>query len=747
MTVRTFKSRVLKLRPPLRFFLLGPDRSLLVGGGEYYLQRRPEVIAVLSLIDGLRTEMDIVRDALRNVHDLRVLEILNILEQKGWVVEDATYWDETSAVFGGRPGADAARRGDRLCENSVFLISQFADPKKKERQAALFEDAFLRLGISVGSSPDACPPGGIQIMLTDNFIEIDLDSYYPKFGRRGGRICFVQPTGKNPMFIPLIRHGHGPCPACIRYRLGINRPVEAYLRRRGFGGFAESSFLFEPAARVIYELAAVHIAKSLRRDASSLDEGFMLTSVEVSSMTVSRHAVQQRPQCPVCGNPELMRERGERPVVLREAIKVCTDDGGYRLLYPEEAFEKYASLISPITGAVSQVDPAPGGYAHARPVFISGYRAVPRGEDIDRFSFQRVCAGKGRRPEQAKMSALAEAVERFSGTYQGDEACLRASQEQIGEAAYPPSVLLNYSERQYANRERHNQKETSPSRRIPLPYDSGTPIDWTPAWSLTCNERRYVPLSYCFAETPPGRGGEFCPHNGNGAAAGTCIEEAILQGVLETVERDAAAVWWYNRIPCLSVDFFSLQLPYFDRLKTEYHRRGYKLWVLDLTHDLKIPVFAAVCCSSARNRFSIGFGCHLDPRLAVQRALSELNQLFDPDGELRAPWEMGPSDSTHFLFPSGLTAAAFDFVPPKFKDIRDDISYCIERLREAGMELIVADKTRPDIGLSVVHVIVPGLRHFRPRLGPGRLYSVPKKMGRLPRENTEDEMNPVPLWL
>ena len=63
------------------------------------------------------------------------------------------------------------------------------------------------------------------------------------------------------------------------------------------------------------------------------------------------------------------------------------------------------------------------------------------------------------------------------------------------------------------------------------------------------------------------------------------------------------------------------------------------------------------------------------------------------------------------------------------------------------MEMLVLDQTRQDIGLNVVKVIVPGLRHFWQRLGPGRLYDVPVQMGWLDKPLTEEELNPIPLWM
>jgi oxazoline/thiazoline synthase len=46
-----------------------------------------------------------------------------------------------------------------------------------------------------------------------------------------------------------------------------------------------------------------------------------------------------------------------------------------------------------------------------------------------------------------------------------------------------------------------------------------------------------------------------------------------------------------------------------------------------------------------------------------------------------------------------------------------------------------------------VKVIVPGLRHFWARFGPGRLYTVPVAMGRLRDPIPEDALNPVPMFL
>ena len=80
-------------------------------------------------------------------------------------------------------------------------------------------------------------------------------------------------------------------------------------------------------------------------------------------------------------------------------------------------------------------------------------------------------------------------------------------------------------------------------------------------------------------------------------------------------------------------------------------------------------------------------------------------------------------------------------------DLLDDVKLCQKIVEEKKMELLVLDQTRPDIGLRVAKVIVPGLRHLWKRLGSGRLYDVPLKMGWLSESLKEDRLNTFPMWM
>ena len=70
---------------------------------------------------------------------------------------------------------------------------------------------------------------------------------------------------------------------------------------------------------------------------------------------------------------------------------------------------------------------------------------------------------------------------------------------------------------------------------------------------------------------------------------------------------------------------------------------------------------------------------------------------------------------------------------------------CRAIVEAKGLEFLVLDQTRPDIGMPVVRVIVPGMRHFWERFAPGRLYDVPVNLGQRTHRLAEADLNPAPV--
>jgi thiazole/oxazole-forming peptide maturase SagD family component len=297
-------------------------------------------------------------------------------------------------------------------------------------------------------------------------------------------------------------------------------------------------------------------------------------------------------------------------------------------------------------------------------------------------------------------------------------------------------------------------------------FDPDEEIDWSPVWSLTRRTARHLPTSFCYFNYPWPDAEPFCLACSNGNAAGNTLEEAILQGFFELVERDSVALWWYNRVRRPAVDLESFGDPYLGRLCDFLRGRGRELWVLDLTSDLNVPVFAAVCraVGGEEERIVLGFGAHLDAHLALLRAVTEMNQmlsslLHEPDREVLSE-HVTDQETVHWLRTATVANQPYlradDALPPRrasgypqawSDDVAADVCACRELVERLGMEMLVLDQTRPEIGLPVAKVIVPGLRHFWARFDPGRLYDVPVRLGWLTRPLAEEELNPIPMFL
>ena len=150
----------------------------------------------------------------------------------------------------------------------------------------------------------------------------------------------------------------------------------------------------------------------------------------------------------------------------------------------------------------------------------------------------------------------------------------------------------------------------------PAPFDRSAEIEWSPVWSLRDERFKYLPTSLLYFFYTGGSAASHIHADSNGCAAGNTLEEAIVQGFLELVERDSYAIWWYNRLQRPEVDLGQFDDSYVRDLQIQLAETGRRLWVLDITSDLGIPSFVAVShCDGKRARF-----CRVRFRLALRCA-------------------------------------------------------------------------------------------------------------------------------
>lgn len=420
------------------------------------------------------------------------------------------------------------------------------------------------------------------------------------------------------------------------------------------------------------------------------------------------------------------------PILLEKREKTFTADGGYRSCFPEDTLREYAHLIgrSGIVAELERTYSDPCGLVH---IYVARFRAALGNSQRGVWKGLRAaCVGKGMTHQQARASALGEAVERYSGIFRGDEERIKGSYLELIENAIHPNVCMNFSARQYREREDWNRSEAE-YNWVPEPFDEEREIEWTPVWSLTEERFKYVATAACYFGYPFSAAHDFCRPDSNGNAAGANLEEAILQGFLEVVERDSVALWWYNRARRPRVDLASFSEPYFQALEELYRVLGREMHVLDISGDFPIPAFAAVSHGGKDRRdLLLGFGAHLEPRIAIARALTEMNQFLGEamaGGMPRFFW--GNLSEDAFLTPNPLAAVKTraDYAHPNGKDLQEDLRTCVELARKRGLETLVLDQTRRDATMRAVKVIVPGMRSWWARFGPGRLYDVPVEIG------------------
>lgn len=678
---------------------------------------------------------------------------LGQLEKKGYLAESDDSLSPGEAGLFSMQAVDPTAAAERLAERPLTIRAAGAVDVAPFR--ALLQSLHVRFA----------DDGQWTVVVTDSYLRNDLRAWNQEALRTGRPWLLVRSGGSQVWLGPLFRPGYTACWACLAERLRANAPVAGYLEeRRGNDGSTFVDACWTAATlQAGWGLAATAVVSWLGgADLSRLDG--KVQTLDVLTGQAQSHTLIRRPTCPVCGEPGT-RDGQPPPVLLQRCRKTFTRDGGYRAASPQETLDRFGHHVSPLTGAVSMLerDGTHGdGVLH---VYQSGNNAARRPKSWEhlRGDLRSMTSGKGATELQARASALCEGLERYSAVYRGDEPCRRARFVELGETALHPGSCMLFSDAQYRERDARNARRPAHDE-IPRPFDPEAPIDWTPLWSLTRQAVRYLPTAFCYFHAPREPAQTFCWSDSNGNAASNTREEAILQGFLELVERDSVALWWYNRVRRPAVDLDSFDEPYFPALRDLLARRRRDLWALDLTSDLGVPAFVALSRRSdgGMEQIMLGFGAHLDARLALLRAVTEMIQIHT--GLLDAPADRLPAyltaretvewlqtatvENQPYLRPlPGPPRGASAYRPCATDDLLDDVRACQALVERHGMEMLVLDQTRPEIGMPVVKVVVPGLRHFWARFAPGRLYDVPIRLGWLAQPVPEDQLNPIPMFL
>lgn len=710
---------------------------------------------VIPLLDGRRSADDLIDQLQGQVEPPEVYYVLAQLERRKLLVEGVPETPDSLAALWALQEIDPGSAERRLADTTVMLTSFGAAAVSALR--ALLEALQVRVA-------EAGPCG---VVVTDDYLCQGLQDYNRQALAAGRSWLLVRPNGCQIWIGPLFRPGKTGCWECLATRLRANREIDTYLQsKQGCTDPVPAARAQSPATlQVAWGLAAHAVATWVARGELPALEG-QVQSLDLRTWKTEAHVLVRRPQCAACGNGNGHSQTGLQPLLLESRRKQFTEDGGHRVVRPEATLEQYGRHVSPISGVVPLLERRSLPRDGSIHVYLAGFNPALRSRNLRQvqYNLRSLAAGKGTTDVQARASALGEALERFSAVHQGNEPRCRARLRDLGDAGIHPNTIMLFSDRQYQEREAANARGKT-FGWVPSPFDPEAVLEWSPVWSLTRRAARYLPTAFCyFAHPEADEGGLFACSNGN--AAGNTLEEAILQGFLELVERDSFALWWYNRLPRPAVDLDSFGEPYLHQLRATLHNRQRDLWVLDLTADLDIPVFVALSrrLGQAKEQIMMGFGAHLDARIALLRAVTEMNQMLawvlTEEGERPLEDRLDDPDTLTWLRTATVANQPYllaDSRTPARKataypsqatdDLKEDVLACQARVERLGLEMLVLDQTRPDIGLPVVKVVVPGLRHLWARFAPGRLYDIPVQLGWLPQPLSEEQLNPIPMFL
>lgn len=768
--------KIPQIKPHFRVEIIEPKQVYLLEENSTHALTGSLYCQILPLLNGENSLQDIIQKLDGQVPPDHIDYVLQRLQAKGYLTEAAPDLSPEIAAFWSALGIDPPTAAQSLQQAKIALTA-VGEISPEPLAASL---AAVGIHTQPWETQQPTSPYTLLAVLTDDYLQPDLAKINQIALQTNQPWLLVKPVGNilwlGPIFIPQ----ETGCCECLAHRLRGNREVETSILRQkaklslnqkgqtptsppltkqgGLSGCLPTARATLPSTvQTALQLTTTEIAKwVVQQETATNLKGKILTFNQIS-LELQTHTLPHRPQCPACGNPQLLTERGFQPVTLRPLAKHFTSDGGHRSVTPDQTVQNHQHLISPITGVVTALvrvsDPNNPLVHTYSAVHSFGSATSLKGL---RHALRHKSSGKGKTDRQSKASGFCEAVERYSGIFQGDEPRKQATLAELGEKAIHPYRCLHFSPRQYENREALNERNTVAHDWIPQTFDESQSIDWTPVWSLTEQTHKYLPTAYCYYDYPLPKDHRFCRADSNGNAAGNTLEEAILQGFMELIERDCVGIWWYNRLQRPAVDLASFDEPYFLELQTYYQNNGRELWVLDLTADLGIPAFAGVSrrIDGGAERIIAGYGAHLDPKIAILRAVTEVNQIgleLDKveaeklEGEWR-DWMLNATleNQPYLAFDPNVIPKVYSDYPKLWSDdIYKDVMTCVEIAKNAGLETLVLDQTRPDIRLNVVKVIVPGLRHFWSRFGAGRLYDVPVKLGWLSAPRLEEEMNPM----
>ena len=323
-----------------------------------------------------------------------------------------------------------------------------------------------------------------------------------------------------------------------------------------------------------------------------------------------------------------------------------------------------------------------------------------------------IYGGKGISSEHAKASAMMEGFERYSAEKQ----CENLVTGTVSEISSKGNTI---------DVESLNLPKDFKKENIEL-----FNLEWNICHDLISGDDYYVPSNAIYH--PYVLEDNSCKSlfksNTNGLASGNSLEEAILHGMFEVIERDAWSIFELTHKNYKQIDLDSIESETVNDAISKFSENDIKIKLMDFTADVNIPTIAASADDTLlkdAGLLTLGIGTHLDPEVAVLRALTEVAQsratqihgaredTVRADFARTAGYERMKRINKYYFQEEDEKIRLSDIENRSTDSITKDIDIVLEELKSNEIEhMLYYDLTRPELNVNVVRVIIPTMELY-----------------------------------
>ena len=314
-----------------------------------------------------------------------------------------------------------------------------------------------------------------------------------------------------------------------------------------------------------------------------------------------------------------------------------------------------------------------------------------------------IYGGKGITKDHAKASAMMEGFERYSAERQDIDETIIASLseiEEFGEYIDPKSLNLP---------KEFEKKDIS-----------DLSLEWSKSIDLISNREYYIPTNAIYHPyISKDDSQSLFKSNTNGLASGNILEEAILHGIFEVIERDAWSIFELTHKNYAQIDISSIENEIIIDIIEKFESEGIKIKLMDFTADIKIPTIAASAddtITKDAGLLTLGMGTHLDPEVAQSRA-TQINGAREDtvraDFAREAGYERMKRINKFYFRDEEEQIKLSDIENKSTSSITRDIEIVKDELVSNDIQKILySNLTRPELDVSVVRVVIPEMELY-----------------------------------